>query len=259
MKVSEGTVIVTGASRGIGLATAEAILGRGGRVIAVARDQARLQALGKKYPERVHALVADLREIEQVEELLAQAVDAFAGVDGLVNNAGVLHYQEVGGITQEALRSMLDVNLAAPLFWMQAIQPHLKGRGGAIVNVSSTASIRAVQGLSGYSASKAALNALTRSFARALAPDGIRVNAVLPAVIETDMVKAPRTTLGEGALSEDEARLRAEEHFATLREQHLLGRLGTPQDVAEAVLSLLDHPWQTGSLLLLDGGLTLST
>ena len=259
MKVSEGNVIVTGASRGIGLATAEAILARGGRVVAVARDRAKLEALRVQHPDRVRVLVADLRELGQVEMLVQEAADAFGGIDGLVNNAGVLHYEEVGGISVEALRSMLDVNLAAPLFWMQAIQPHLKGKGGAIVNVSSTASIRAVQGLAAYSASKAALNALTRSFARALAPDQIRVNAVLPAVIETDMVKAPRTAPGEGPLAEDEAERRVEEHFATLREQHLLGRLGTAEDVAEAVLSLLDHPWQTGSLLLLDGGLTLST
>lgn len=259
MKVSEGNVIVTGASRGIGLATAEAILARGGRVVAVARDRAKLEALRVQQPDRVRVLVTDLRELDRVEMLVQEAADAFGGIDGLVNNAGVLHYEEVGGISVDALRSMLDVNLAAPLFWMQAIQPHLKGKGGAIVNVSSTASIRAVQGLAAYSASKAALNALTRSFARALAPDQIRVNAVLPAVIETDMVKAPRTAPGEGPLTEDEAERRVEEHFATLREQHLLGRLGTAEDVAEAVLSLLDHPWQTGSLLLLDGGLTLST
>ena len=257
MRVSEGRVIVTGASRGIGRGIAEAIVAKGGRVIAIARDGRVLDQLRAAYPDRVAPLIADLAALDQSESIIDRAADAFGGIDGLVNNAGVLHYQEVGGITAEAIQATFAVNLAAPVLLMQAVAKHLRANGGAIVNVSSTASTQAVPGLGSYSATKAALNAATRTFARALAPDGIRVNAVLPAFISTDMTRVPPLSPGEGPLSREEAKARIETHHEALRQRHLIGRLGTPGDVAEVVVGLLDHPWQTGSLVLLDGGLTL--
>ena len=257
MRVSEGRVIVTGASRGIGRGIAEAILAKGGRVVAIARDGRALDQLCAVHPDRVVPLTTDLSALDQCQSIVDRAADAFGGIDGLVNNAGVLHYEEVGGITANAVQTTFAVNLAAPVLLMQAVAEHLRARGGAIVNVSSSAATQAVPGLCVYSGTKAALNAATRTFARALAPDGIRVNAVLPALISTDMTQVPPLSPGEGPLSEEEARARVAAHHEALRKRHRIGRLGTPEDVAEVVIGLLDHPWQTGSLVLLDGGLTL--
>jgi len=108
-----------------------------------------------------------------------------------------------------------------------------------------------------YAATKAGLNALTRTLALELAPHGIRVNAVLPGGVDTDMLRAPRLRPGE-ALGEAEISERVESQLAALRALHPLGRLGTPAEVASVIVATLDQAWQTGSLITIDGGLSLS-
>jgi NAD(P)-dependent dehydrogenase (short-subunit alcohol dehydrogenase family) len=133
----------------------------------------------------------------------------------------------------------------------------MRGRGGAIVNVSSTLSERVAPLTAVYAATKAALNALTRSLALELAPYRIRVNAVLPGGVDTDMLRAPRLRPGE-ALTEVELEERTESQLAELAAMHPLGRLGAPAEVASVVVAALDQPWQTGSLIAIDGGLSLA-
>ena len=124
------------------------------------------------------------------------------------------------------------------------------------MNVSSTLSERAAEFTSVYAATKAALNALTRGLALELAPHGIRVNAVLPGGVDTDMLRAPRLRPGE-SLDEAALALRVESQLEALSALHPLGRLGRPDEVADVVVSLLDREWQTGSLVSIDGGLSL--
>jgi NAD(P)-dependent dehydrogenase (short-subunit alcohol dehydrogenase family) len=256
MKVSEGRVIVTGATRGIGRAVVDAILGRGGRVVAVATNRAALDALVAGRGERVRAVPADLGDTERLSDVAGAAIDAFGGVEGLVNCAGIARYEPVGAITPTSVDLQLRVNLVAPMLLSQAVAEHLRDRGGAIVNVSSTLSERAAEFTSVYAATKAALNSLTRGLALELAPHGIRVNAVLPGGVDTDMLRAPRLRPGEQL---DEAALarRVQSQLEGLAALHPLGRLGRPDEVADVVVSLLDREWQTGSLVSIDGGLSL--
>jgi NAD(P)-dependent dehydrogenase (short-subunit alcohol dehydrogenase family) len=256
MSVSKGRVIVTGATRGIGLASLEAILDRGGRVVAIARDSAALAALEARYPDRVRGLSAHLENVDQLSAVAQRAVEAFGGVEGLVNCAGIAKYEAVGAIQAESVEAQVRVNLVAPLFLSQAVAEHMRDRGGAIVNVSSTLSERVAEATAVYAATKAALNALTKSFALELAPAGIRVNAVLPGGVATDMLRTPRLRSGE-SLSEAELAQRVHSQLEGLAARHPLGRLGTPGEVARVIVEVLDHPWQTGSLVIIDGGLSI--
>jgi len=257
MRVSEGTVIVTGATRGIGRATVDEILEHGGKVVAIARNEDALRALAQTEPQRIRPVVADLLEVERLEQVAELAIDAFGAVDGLVNCAGIAVYEPVGGIGLGSIDAQVRVNWIAPLLLSQSVGEHLCGRGGAIVNVSSTLSIRVAETTGVYASTKAALNSLTRSLALELAPAGVRVNAVLPGGVETDMLRAPRLRPGE-ALGPDELERRVTEQLAALRALHPLGRLGSPADVATVIVQALDHTWQTGSLITIDGGLSLA-
>lgn len=258
VSVSEGRVIVTGATRGIGRAVARAILERGGKVIAMGRNTALLDDLQRQASDSVRTVVADLEHLEKLPFVASQAIAAFEGVDGLVNCAGMAIYERVGAIQHTSLEAQLRLNLMAPLLLSQIVGAHLADRGGAIVNVSSTLSIRVAAGTAAYAASKAALNTLTQALALELAPAGIRVNAVLPGVIDTDMVRAPRVQSGEAPPVGAELEARVAAQLEGLRARHPIGRLGRPEDVASVILGLLDHPWQTGSLVTIDGGLSIA-
>lgn len=257
MTVSEGTVIVTGATRGIGRATVQAILARGGRVVAIARDQEALSALEASEPNRIRALSVDLEDPARVTEAAQHAIDAFGSVDGLVNCAGVARYESVGSIGLESIEAQLRVNLVAPLLLSQAIASHLRNRGGSIVNVSSTLSQHVAPQTVVYAATKAALNTLTKGLALELAGAGVRVNAVLPGGVKTDMLRTPRLHPGE-TLDPEELEARLEARLAAFASLHPLGRLGTPEEVAAVIVGVLDQTWQTGSLVTIDGGLSLA-
>ncbi|MBW2278992.1 MAG: SDR family oxidoreductase, partial [Deltaproteobacteria bacterium] len=125
MKVSEGRVIVTGATRGIGRATVDAILKQGGKVVAIARDEEALGELEAAAADRIRALAADLTDVERVPETAKRAIDAFGGVDGLVNCAGIANYERVSAIGLGSIGAQVRVNLIAPLLLSQAVAEHL--------------------------------------------------------------------------------------------------------------------------------------
>jgi NAD(P)-dependent dehydrogenase (short-subunit alcohol dehydrogenase family) len=257
MTVSQGTVIVTGATRGIGRATVEAILDRGGKVVAIARNEEALRVLEASEAERIRAVAVDLEDVARVPEAAQRAIDAFGSVDGLVNCAGIARYEPVGAIGLDSIEAQVRVNLVAPLLLSQAVAEHLRGRGGAIVNVSSTLSERVAQNTVVYAATKAALNTLTKGLALELAPARVRVNAVLPGGVETDMLRIPRLRPRE-SLTGAELEQRVESQLAALAALHPLGRLGKPEEVAAVIINVLDQTWQTGSLVTIDGGLSLA-
>lgn len=257
MKISEGRVIVTGATRGIGRATVETIVARGGRVIGIARDTDALRALAASSPDRIRTVAADLGDPSGIPHVARSAIEAFEGVDGLVNCAAIARYEHVGSIRLDSIEKQLDVNVVAPLLLCQAVAEHLRGRGGSIVNVSSTLAERVATSTAVYAATKAALNALTKSLALELAPWNVRVNAVLPGGVDTDMLRIPRLRPGE-SLTESQIERRVESQLAKLEALHPLGRLGKAAEVADVIVSVLDQPWQTGSLVTIDGGLSLA-
>lgn len=252
-------VVVTGASRGIGRAVVGRLAAGGADVVAIGRDQARLQSLCDESGGRVKVARADLSDTAGLAPFVHDLVDAHGDVTGLVNCAGVIHYEAWDAIDAQSIEEQLVVNLLAPLALSRALAVHMRDRGtrGAIVNVSSTLADRASETTIVYAASKAALNAVTRGLALELAPHGIRVNAVLPGVVDTEMVRVSRPG-GPGALErgrDDDSRVA--EQLDALARLHPLGRLGTPDEVAAVIVQTLYNTWQTGSLVTIDGGLTM--
>ncbi|MET7967107.1 SDR family oxidoreductase [Micromonospora sp. NPDC005305] len=239
------TAIVTGASRGIGLAVAERLVAEGARVVVTGRRQEGLdEAVARLGAGRAVGVAGHADDPDHQAEVVARAVDAFGGADLLVNNTGINPaYGPLVELDLAAARKVFEVNCLAALSWVQQVHRAWMGEhGGAIVNVSSVAGVRPAAGIGFYGASKAMLTHLTQQLAVELGPD-IRVNAVAPAVVKTRFA----TALYEG---------REEEVAAA----YPLRRLGVPTDVGSVVAFLLseDAAWITGQLLVVDGGLTLT-
>lgn len=243
----DGSVaVVTGASRGIGLAIAERLVAEGARVCVTARkpealDQA-VEHLGG--PDQAIAVAGKADDVDHQSDTIARTLDAFGQLDLLVNNAGINPvYGDLMGLDHDAGRKTFEVNALGALSWVQhAHSAWMAEHGGAIVNVSSLAGLRPAPGIAFYGASKAMLAHLTEELAVELGP-GIRVNAVAPGVVKTRFA----TALYEGREAE-------------VADRYPLKRLGTPEDVAGAVAFLLssDAAWITGQVLVLDGGGTLT-
>ena len=250
-------VLVTGANRGIGRAIASTLAGAGARVALCGRDR---EALDRLRAEGVGeaVVVGDLERLDGIERVVDEAAQALGGLDALVNNAGVVEYAPVGAIARESLERQLSVNFTAPFLLAQRSAEIMRAAGGGvIVNVASTLAMEPAPSTAAYGASKAALVAMTKAFALELGASGVRVCAVVPGVVDTGMVRVPRTPPGapqpEGAARDAEI----DGQLDALRRLHPVGRLGTPQDVAGAVRYLLTASFATGTLLVVDGGLLL--
>ncbi len=241
-------IVITGASRGIGRAVAERLILNGRAVTAVARDAARLATLNG-----ADVLRWDLRE---PAGMVRCAWEEFGPFEGLVFAAGVADHQALADVTEAQLTAALDLHVRAPLQLAQDWVARLRedGRTGSAVFLTSTLASRPAPATSVYAASKAALEAFVRTWAQELAPEGIRVNAVAPGVVDTDMVRALRSGPPPADAVALEEAVRAQ--LADLASLHPLGRLGTPDEVAATVLHALDAAWMTGSVITLDGGLT---
>jgi NAD(P)-dependent dehydrogenase (short-subunit alcohol dehydrogenase family) len=249
-------VLVTGGGTGIGRAVAEAVLHAGGSVVVTGRRPAPLEALAAAFPGRAFALPEDVALASGRDGLLSRASALLGGLDGFVHCAGLAVHQPPGHIEEAALHAQLEVNLVAPLRLgeqaLEVLEP-----GGAMVFISSTLAVRPVLTSAVYSAAKAGLLQIMKVLALAGTARGVRANAVLPGVVETDMVREPRLAPGEAALPESERAARTQAQLERLCALHPLGRLGRPEDVAAAVLYLLGSAWTTGTELVLDGGLLL--
>lgn len=239
------TAIVTGASRGIGLAIAQRLVDDGARVVVTGRKEAALAeavaALGG--PEVALGIAGHADDTDHQAEVVERAVATFGGADLLVNNTGINPvYGPLMDIDLDAARKIVDVNCIAAVSWVQhAHRAWMAEHGGAVVNVASVAGRRPAPGIAFYGASKAMLIHLTEELAVELGPD-IRVNAVAPAVVKTRFA----TALYDG---------REEEVAAA----YPLKRLGVPDDIGSVVAFLLsaDAAWMTGQTLVVDGGVLL--
>jgi 3-oxoacyl-[acyl-carrier protein] reductase len=249
--VTSRAVLVTGASRGIGRAVAQAFAERGDRVAVHHRDSAGLAAeVLAGLPGGGHMVVrADLADPEAVREMVEAAVAGLGGLDVLVNNAGVYLWHPITEVSyehwQETWRQTLAVNLtgAANLTWC-AVQ-RMRHTGGRIVNVSSRGAFRGEPRNPAYGASKAGLNAFGQSMARALAPLGISVATVAPGYVDTEMA------------AEDLNSARGDE----IRAQSPFNRVATPEEIAAAVVYLASDQaeWASGAVLDLNGASYLRT
>ena len=229
---------VTGGTRGIGLATARLLAGHGAQVVVGGTDALRAQEAAAGFGGL--GLACDSRDQEQIAAAYRTIRAECGRLDFLVNNAGVLQDALVGMIGPEMIDEVLGINTKGPILHLQAAARLMRKNGGSIVNVSSIIGVRGNAGQAVYAASKAAVLGLTTSAAKELASKSIRVNAVAPGFIETDMTAA----------------LPAEK-FTERMDSIAMGRIGTPQDVANAVLFLVSDlsTYVTGQVLGVDGGM----
>lgn len=232
-------VIVTGASRGIGRAIAEALVARGVHIAAVARDRDRLRELVDASHGRATAIEARLDDARSCETVVERSVEALGSIDALVSAAGVALHAPLDETSSESIDTTLAINVRAPLLLSRDVAEHLSSRRkkGAIVHVTSTLAERPAPETLAYAASKGALVAAVRTLALELAPRGIRVSAVSPGVVPTEMM--------------------ASRDLHALARAHPLGRLVGADEVARAVLFALESEMITGSVITVDGGLSI--
>jgi NAD(P)-dependent dehydrogenase (short-subunit alcohol dehydrogenase family) len=248
MSFTGKTVIVTGATSGIGRAAAESFGREGASVVVVGRKEAvvgdvvrAIQTAGG----RAAPCAADITAADAPAQIVGAAVETFGGLDVLVNAAGIIATATLDATTDETWDRMMDVNLRAPFRLMRAAAPRLAERKGSIVNVSSVNGLRSFPGVLAYNVSKSGVDQLTRCAALELAPLGVRVNAVNPGVTVTNLHR--RSGM-------DESKYAA--FLERSKETHPLGRPGQPQEVASLILFLASDRagWMTGETIPIDGG-----
>lgn len=245
-RLTAKVAIVTGASKGIGASIALHLAAEGAAVVvnySSSRDGAdRVVGEITGNGGKAIAVQANLAKEQDVRRLFAEAKRAFGRLDVLVNNAGIFEFAPLENVTADHFHRQFDLNVFGLLIASQEAARHFGPDGGSIINISSVVSSAAPAGASVYSATKAAVDAVTRSLAKELGARGIRVNAINPGMVETE---------GTRALGLPESDMRKQVQAATP-----LGRIGLPRDIAPAAVFLAsdDANWITGETLTITGG-----
>lgn len=247
MKLKNKVAIVTGASKGIGASIAKQLAAEGALVVVnyfsskegADKVVASIQSKGGK----AVAICANVSKQADIKHLINETIKLYGKLDILVNNAGVYDFFPLEDVTAERFHKMFDLNVLGLILLSQEAAKHFGPQGGNIVNISSVASVLAMPNCSVYSATKAAVDSVTKSLSKELGPRNIRVNSVNPGMIETEGVHT-------AGLTDSDFRKNVEA-------QTPLGRIGQPQDVAPVVAFLVseDAGWVTGETLFISGGL----
>lgn len=245
MKLSGKVALVTGGSRGIGKAISKMFVQEGSLVTITAKDPKRLEKTASELGN-VFFVTGDIRNENDVQNVVKRTIEKFGRIDILVNNAGIFpQVKPLHEISDKEWNEVIDVNLTGQFRFTRAVIPFMKKNGGTIINISSDAGLKSFENFEAdaYTASKGAMVLLTKAWAVEYAKYKIRVNCVCPGIVETDMT-APYL------VSESDRKMAVAEHP--------IGRIGTVDDVANAVLYFAsdDSSWTTGAILSLDGGVS---
>lgn len=239
--------VITGASSGIGRATAIQMAKDNIHVVLTSREKAALEETASQISNTdLYTIIpADLSDERMIQKVMDMTIQKYGRIDILVNAAGIIGSGTIETTQRDAWDQMMNINLRSPFLLTQLAVPHLEKTKGAIVNVSSVTGTRAFPGVLSYCVSKAGMDQMTRCIALELAPKGIRVNAVNPGVVRTNLHR-------RGGMDEEKYEAFVEHSKST----HPLGRIGEPEEVAELICFLASEKsgWITGTTISIDGG-----
>ena len=237
------TVLITGGTTGIGLATAKLFINEGARVIVTGRTAETIKSAQAELGDNAIAMHSDATSLSDMDALTEKVKETFGKLDVLFVNAGLARRVPFEAMTEEIYDEMLDLNAKGPYFIVQKLAP-LMPEGSAVVFTTSIANVKGMPAVSAYGAAKAALRAITRSLAAELLPRGIRVNAVSPGPIETPV----QLKMGMSKEASDQV-------YAKMKEIVPMKRIGRPEEIAKAVAFLaIDATFTTGAEFPVDGG-----
>jgi NAD(P)-dependent dehydrogenase (short-subunit alcohol dehydrogenase family) len=248
MRPIEGmSVLITGGGSGLGAGMARHFAARGVRVTISGRRAHKLAEVAAEIGGDCRTVTGDVTVDADRQAMVAAAVEYGGGIDVLVNNAGNMYRGALAELDEAELRAVFDSNVIAGMMLTQAALPHLAAARGAVVFIGSVHSQRAFPGASPYAATKGAVETLTGVLAAELGPMGVRVSCVRPGAVFTEINQ-------RAGLLDDDAALARLEGMATA---HALGRIGTTEEIAEAVEYVARAEWTTGGVITVDGGLAL--
>ena len=245
--VKKMSVLVTGGGSGIGEATARQFAMHGAKVTVTGRRRDKIEAVARSIGPACRAVTGDVTNHQDREAMLAAAIDHGGGLEVLVNCAGNMYRQPVEEYSEQTLREAFDTNVIAAMMLSSMSVPELMKTRGAIIFIGSTHTRRAYPGATPYATTKAAVEGLARVMAAELGRRQIRVTCVLPGAVSTEI------NLRAGLFTPEQSAAR----YAAIAADHALGRIGTAQEVAEAIEFLTQAEWITGVALEVDGGLGL--
>ena len=243
MKLEQKNVFITGSSRGIGLAIAHKFASLGANVVLNSRGEISEELLAefKPYGVKVLAISGDVSDFADAKRMVDQAIEELGSVDVLVNNAGITQDTLMLKMTEEDFEKVLNVNRTGAFNMTQSVlKPMIKAREGAIINMSSVVGLMGNIGQANYAASKAGLIGFTKSVAREVANRNVRVNAIAPGMIESDMTAVLSDKVKDAMLA-----------------QIPMKQFGQAEQVAEVTVFLASQDYLTGQVIAIDGGLTM--
>ena len=245
--IKEMSVVITGGGSGIGEATARYLAAQGAKVTICGRREDRIKTVAKEIGSNCAWVTADVTSSADRQKLIDAAIAHGGRIDALISNAGNMERKPVEEWTEERLLQVFNDNVISGMMLTQVALPHLVATEGAIIFIGSVYTVRAYPGAAPYAATKGALEALVKVLATELGPRKIRVNAVRPGAVLTEINQ-------RAGLYYDEA---AAKRLESIANHHAVGRIGTSLEIAEGIEYLIRAEWVTGTVLSVDGGMGL--